>query len=137
MIVHASSADLSWINKHYEEISFKTTSERDFQIFATIDGEFAGLGRIVHIDDQNGELGGIYVLPKFRGMKIAEEIVKSLLDHNKYAVLWCIPFKPLKNFYRKFEFHEVRGESVPEEIEKKVKWCEGRYPDPAILLVRT
>lgn len=133
----ASREDLSWINKHYQEIAFKATSEKDFQIFIKVADKPAALGRIVHVDECNGELGGIYVLPEFRGRKLAEEIVQSLLGQNKYPVLWCIPFEPLESFYRKFGFREVRNENIPDEISGKVKWCEGRYPDRAILVVRT
>lgn len=132
----AKPSDLSWINKYYEEISFKITSEKDLQIYITVDEKVAGLGRIVHVDENHGELGGIYVLPDFRGKKIAEEIVNSLLTKNNFSVLWCIPFKPLEVFYRKFGFRELRDDLIPEEIRLKFDWCEGRYPDPAILLVK-
>ena len=116
----AKPSDLSWINKYYEEISFKITSEKDLQIYITVDEKVAGLGRIVHVDENHGELGGIYVL----------------LTKNNYSVLWCIPFNPLEVFYRKFGFREVRDDLIPEEIRLKFDWCEGRYPDPAILLVK-
>lgn len=132
----AGFAELSWINKYYEEISFKLTSPTDFQVYVTMNGKVAGLGRIVHVDELNGELGGIYVLPEFRGQKIAEEVVSSLLSHNTYPTLWCIPFQPLEKFYRKFHFGDAGNVVIPEGVREKFAWCKGRYPDPAILLVK-
>lgn len=128
--------DLYWVNDIYAGINFKLSEEKDFHVSATIDGKLAGIGRLVNIDGRNGELGGIYVLPEFRGKKVAEEIVRRLVSQSDFPVLWCIPFEPLEKFYRKFGFREVIEEIVPAAIQEKVNWCEGRYPDKAILLVR-
>lgn len=122
-------------NEIYASINFKLSSENDFIVTATIDGKLAGIGRLVHVDGSNGELGGIYVLPEFRGQKIAEEIVRRLRSENTFPVLWCIPFEPLEKFYRKFGFREVKDEIIPPAIQEKLNWCDGRYPDKAILLV--
>ncbi|MFL5783565.1 MAG: GNAT family N-acetyltransferase [Bacteriovoracaceae bacterium] len=129
--------DLSWANERYAEIKFKESTEKDVLVKASIGGRVAGLGRLVPVDENNAELGGIYVFPEFRGKKIAEEIVRALIEMNTFPVLWCIPFEPLENFYRKFGFTHITNEIVPEEISDKVTWCEGRYPDKAILLVRS
>lgn len=129
--------DLEWVNGKYKEINFKESAEGDFILKALCNGKPAGLGRLVRVDQSNGELGGIYVFPEFRGKKIAEVIVSTLIQNNPYVNLWCIPFEPLENFYRKFGFTGVTSQEVPSEISEKVTWCEGRYPDPAILLVRT
>jgi N-acetylglutamate synthase-like GNAT family acetyltransferase len=127
--------DLSWANERYAEIKFKESTGKDVIIKASVGGRAAGIGRLVPVDESNAELGGIYVFPEFRGKKIAEEIVKSLIEMNTFPVLWCIPFEPLEKFYRKFGFTHVTKETVPQEITDKVAWCEGRYPDKAILLV--
>jgi N-acetylglutamate synthase-like GNAT family acetyltransferase len=127
--------DLSWANERYAEIKFKESTGSDLIIKASVAGNPAGLGRLVPVNEKNAELGGIYVFPEYRGKKIAEEIVKSLIELNTFPVLWCIPFEPLENFYRKFGFTSVTNEIVPKEISDKVAWCEGRYPENAILLV--
>ena len=125
------------VNPYYEEIKFKHTAPADFQILLSLTGKVAGMGRLVKIDEKNGELGGIYVLPDFRGQKLAEKIVSFLIEKNAYPVLWCLPFEPLESFYRKFGFTDVLNQIVPREIQEKLDWCEGRYPDKAILLVRS
>ncbi|MES2527055.1 MAG: GNAT family N-acetyltransferase [Bdellovibrionota bacterium] len=128
--------DLYWINDIYAGIKFKLSNENDFHVSATIDGKLAGIGRLVNVDGKNGELGGIYVLPEFRGKKVAKEIVRRLLSESNFPVLWCIPFEPLEKFYRKFGFRNVMNETIPSAIQEKLDWCEGRYPDKAILLVQ-
>ncbi len=128
--------DLRWINDIYLGIQFKLSNPTDFHVSATIDGKLAGIGRLVNVDGKNGELGGIYVLPEFRGKKVAEEIVRRLVSESEFPVLWCIPFEPLEKFYRKFGFRNVINEMIPSAIQEKVDWCEGRYPDKAILLVK-
>lgn len=135
-IEKASGQDLVWINRHYEQIKFKLSSPDDLQLYLTIDGLVASIGRLVRIDNENGELGGIYVLPEFRGRKLAQVIVNALIEKNPYKTLWCIPFEPLEAFYKKFGFRAVKEEVIPPEISSKVSWCEGRYPDRAILMVK-
>ncbi len=136
IISSLSPEDLYWVNDIYVGIQFKLSHERDFHVSATVEGKLAGIGRLVYIDEKNGELGGIYVLPEFRGKKIAQEIVRRLLSESNYPVLWCIPFEPLEKFYRRFGFRNVMKETIPPAIQEKLDWCEGRYPDKAILLVQ-
>jgi N-acetylglutamate synthase-like GNAT family acetyltransferase len=101
-----------------------------------MEGKLAGIGRLVTVDGNNAELGGIYVRPEFRGNKVAEQIVRRLVSESAFPILWCIPFEPLEKFYRKFGFRQVMNETIPSAIQEKLDWCEGRYPDKAILLVR-
>lgn len=130
-------SDLPWVNRTYAGIKFKESTEKDFLIGLTVDGKTAGLGRMVPVDERNAELGGIYVFPEFRGQKVAQKIVSFLIEKNTYPVLWCIPFQPLENFYRKFGFRSVTSEKIPAEIQAKLDWCQGRYPEKAILLVKS
>lgn len=124
------------VNEIYASINFKLSSERDFVVTASVDGKLAGIGRLVPVDGIHAELGGIYVLPEFRGKKVAEEIVRRLVSESSFPFLWCIPFEPLEKFYRKFGFRSVNDETIPSAIQEKLDWCEGKYPDKAILLVR-
>lgn len=129
--------ELDWVNSIYAQIKFKESSEKDLILKITVDDVPAALGRLVPVSDESAKMGGIYVFPEFRGQKLAELIVSSLLEKSTYQTLWCIPFEPLESFYRKFGFRDVTTEKVPVEIREKVDWCVGRYPEKAILLVRT
>lgn len=57
---------------------------------AKIEGVKCGLGRVAYIDENNLELGGMYVLDQFRRMGIAEKVILHLLknheQHKKYGV---------------------------------------------------
>lgn len=129
--------ELAWANECYGEIHFLPSSAQDFVAVAEIGDAKAGLGRLVPVDDTTGELGGIYVLPEFRGHGVAAAIVAYLLRHSPYRQLFCIPFAHLEGFYRGFGFRPVSaGDAVPAAIAEKADWCAKTYPTPVSLLLR-
>ncbi len=131
------AAELAWANDRYAEIHFLGSTAQDFIAVAEVDGNKAGLGRLVAIDAGSGELGGIYVLPDFRGRKIAAAIVSYLLAHSPYRRLFCIPFAHLESFYAGFGFRPPEAEfAVPDAVAKKLNWCCKEYPSSVRLLLR-
>ncbi|WP_378187552.1 GNAT family N-acetyltransferase [Aquimarina sp. W85] len=63
----------------YAEIDFiKSNFDNEYIVIAKVKNKNAGLGRLVKIDNKNIELGGIYTFPDFRGLGVAENIVKNL-----------------------------------------------------------
>lgn len=129
--------ELAWANERYEEVHFLLSSANDFLAVAEVDGEKVGLGRLVPVNATTGELGGMYVLPAFRGRKIAGAIVSYLLLHSPYRQLFCIPFAHLDGFYAGFGFHPVPAETaVPCAVVEKVNWCTKEYPASVHLLMR-
>src|SRR5438128_1026460 len=80
----AEKQEMAWINGCYDEVEF-IHSHFDSEIIAVaeFDGEKAGLGRLVKVDEQNLELGGMYVFESFRNKGIAKEIVTFLLTYAK------------------------------------------------------
>lgn len=129
--------ELAWANRCYAEVGFQPSGAGDFIAVAEIDGTKAGLGRLVRIDGETGELGGIYALPEFRGHGVARAVVGYLLEQSPYPRLFCIPFKHLEAFYRGFGFTPVTPDiGVPEVISSKVCWCSGQYDAGVSLLVR-
>lgn len=122
----AEKTDIEWINKQYSEIDFvKSNYNNEFIVIAKVENENAGLGRLVKIDDHNTEMGGIYVLPLFRSLGVAEKIVSQLCEKNPFetSTIWCLPFDHLLNFYSKFGFTKYENGNIPDEIVKKHNWC--------------
>ena len=137
VIRRAAPPELSWVNERYPEVGFVASDARDLVLIAAIDGARAGLGRLVPLARGESELGGIYVLPEFRGRSVASAIVRHLVDAGALERLYCIPFTPLVPFYQGFGFHPaVTGTPVPEVIANKVRWCQSKYSQPVSLLVR-
>lgn len=137
----AKPAEINWINDQYRLIGFLPSDfTNEFIVIAECYGEKIGIGRIVLLDDEHTELGGIYVTSEFRGKGIAHRIVKFLLDKNPYDFrhIWCIPFKKLNRFYEKFYFTEIDLDSghLPEKILKKLNWCAENISEPVSLMHR-
>lgn len=126
----------AWANERYAEIGFALSGDDDLLVVAEVDGARVGLGRLVPLAPGAAELGGIYVLPEYRGRAIARRIVDHLVATSPYPRLFCIPFTPLERFYRSCGFGTPRPDlEIPQAARAKVSWCEGRYPDPVCLLV--
>jgi predicted N-acetyltransferase YhbS len=128
--------ELDWANSRYKEADFIPSQAEDLIVVAEVNGEKAGLGRVVDVDIGIGELGGMYVLPAFRGANIARDIVQALIDASSQRTLFCIPFAHLRGFYGGFGFKDAAGDvAVPDVVAKKVDWCNSHYPSPVALLV--
>ncbi|VEP15858.1 GNAT family N-acetyltransferase [Hyella patelloides LEGE 07179] len=127
--------ELEWVNQQYDSIGFVATDLSSRQFIAISDRQKAGLGRLVYIDNEVWELGGIYVLPKFRGQSVARKIVQHLLLQANYEHLYCIPFTNLGNFYKGMGFVECSNSSkIPEKIKQKYQWCQHTYSQGVLLL---
>ena len=133
--------EMNWVNAIYRAIHFvESNYQNEFILIAELDGEKAGLGRLVQVDNKNIELGGIYVFPDFRKSGIASKIVTSLCEQNPYSDtrIWCLPFENLGDFYLKFGFDIHTTQPVPEKVLQKHKWCNeaGRYEEAVLLLCK-
>ena len=126
-----------WANRMYEQIRFRPSGASDLLALALVDDEPAGLGRLVPVDDAAAELGGIFVLPEFRGKGLAAAIVQYLIEQSQGRRLFCIPFSGLETFYRRFGFvPAVPQTQVPGEVVERLEWSRRAYPEPVMLLVR-
>jgi N-acetylglutamate synthase-like GNAT family acetyltransferase len=138
-IRRAHREELAWINKKYDEIGFQPSVwERDLILVAE-DAERAGIGRLVKMSEQIGELGGIYVFPRFQGKGVARNLVLELLRHHNFSTLYCLPFAHLTDFYKKMGFRDLADsekDSVPEKMKNKMSWCYGTYGREVRLLVK-
>lgn len=136
----ATISELSWINDKYSEVGFQPSDfDHERIVIAETNGEKCGLGRLVCLQANHQELGGIYVFESHRGKKIAEHIVANLCHHlGNNKITWCLPFEPLLSFYAKFGFTEWQPEkvAVPDKIKSKLDWCNQVYDQKVLLLVR-
>ncbi len=134
----AEKSEMQWINHCYDQVEF-VHSDYDNEIIAIAEcnAQKAGLGRLVKIDDEHLELGGMYVFETFRKQGIAKEIVQFLLSHVKPTQkVYCIPFEHLLPFYKQCGFLDCTHlESVPPKILEKFHWCQEKYCYPTALLV--
>ncbi|PYI54245.1 GNAT family N-acetyltransferase [Paenibacillus flagellatus] len=138
-IQEAKAEDFAWINRQYERIGFVPSAPAtDLVLIADYLGERAGIGRLVKMDPFLYELGGIYTLEWYRGLKVADSVVAALV-HRFRAIkaehLYCIPFEKLCPFYSKHGFQKVDDTSdVPSKILEKLDWCLREYADPVSLM---
>ncbi|MBP3972854.1 GNAT family N-acetyltransferase [Bacillus sp. WL1] len=137
----ATSNDLEWINNQYDSIGFvRSDLKRDKVAIITYNNEYAGVGRLVQIDEDTLEMGGIYILPQFRGLHLAGELVSFLVETAKKLQVpnvYCLPFEELEKFYKKYGYIEVdtTKEFVHPIILKKYNWCLDHY-DKHVLLCK-
>lgn len=138
----ATANDLEWVNAQYQKIDFVPSSlDNEIIAIVTHNDKLAGVGRIVYLNKQEVEIGGIYILDEFRGLSLANELVSYLVDlaQQKYLkAIYCLPFENLKNFYQKFGFYEFEHHAnlVNEKILKKHQWCLENYDKKVLLLKR-
>ncbi|PVZ79311.1 GNAT family N-acetyltransferase [Serratia sp. S1B] len=136
----ATASDLEWVNAQYQKIDFVPSSlDNEIIAIVTYNDDFAGVGRIVYLNDEEVEIGGIYILDEFRGLSLANELVGYLVDAAKQKNLkavYCLPFENLKTFYQKFGFNEFKHDAsqVNEKVLKKHQWCLDNYDKKVLLL---
>lgn len=127
--------ELLWVNQTYKAIDFvPSVLNKDRVAIACIEDEKAGIGRLVPLKEGGFELGGIYVIERFRNLGIAREIVSFLLDDSSEGPIYCLPFVNLKNFYSSFGFENCFA--LPEEIAQKHAWCLKTYPQNVLAMAK-
>jgi GNAT superfamily N-acetyltransferase len=133
----AERSELDWVNQCYDEVGFVHSHfDNEIIAIAEVAGEKAGLGRLVAIDANHLELGGMYVFEAFRGQGVAKKIVEFLLKYAKpHQTIYCIPFEHLHHFYKRFGFAPCQLlEKVPTAVLEKYRWCQQTYETPTLLL---
>ncbi len=100
----ANTADLKAINERYAEIDFVPSHAGELIVLASIDEKIIGQGRVVGIDANSGELGGIYVFPGNEGLGIARKVVDFLIKNSDFSMLYCLPFAELEGFLLLYGF---------------------------------
>ncbi|MEF3313527.1 GNAT family N-acetyltransferase [Paenibacillus sp. GYB004] len=139
-IILATKNELQWVNEQYQKIGFVPSSlENETIAIVTYKDKFAGVGRIVYLNEEEVEIGGIYILDEFRGLSLANGLVDYLVKEARKSNLkevYCLPFEELKHFYGKFGFVEVDYEDkqINIHILRKLRWCLDNYEKKVLLL---
>jgi N-acetylglutamate synthase-like GNAT family acetyltransferase len=133
----ASPGELAWINERYRSVDFRLSGADDFQAVAEVDGELAGLGRIVPTEGRVGELGGMLVFDGYRGTGLSKAIIAFLAETKHFDFLYCLPFANLEKLYASFGFRRIDvGPGVPAKVLEKYHWCAAFYTEPVLLMGR-
>lgn len=129
----ARADEAEWINARYAEVRFLPSDlAHEVVVIAEIDGEPAGLGRLVDIDEVSCELGGMLVFDRFRGRGVARAIIDELLRHARGRAVYCIPFADLEPLYAAAGF--TPAAASPTAVSEKFAWCQRTYDRPVVLL---
>jgi GNAT superfamily N-acetyltransferase len=131
----ARPSELEWINARYAEIRFLPSTAADLMAIGELGDQRVGIGRVVPIDASTGELGGMYVLPAFRGHGIAKAIVRFLVERTDRTLLYCVPFASKSAIYEGLGFGRVENAcAIPAKIREKLDWCGRTHEEPVRLL---
>src|SRR5438105_2537724 len=123
-----------WINEEYARVHFLPSDlAHDTVVIAELDGERAGVGRLVPAGEHVFELGGMLVFEGFRGRGVARAIVEELIRRAGDADVYCVPFADLEGFYASCGFRKT--DAAPEKVREKFEWCV-REMDRAVTLMK-
>jgi len=132
----ATPEDAGWIEEQYEKVHFVASDlARDTIVVAEVDGERAGIGRLVPAAEGACELGGMFVANAYRGRGIAHAIVEELIRRAGDRDVYCIPFADLEMLYAAAGFRRIEAVNVPEKIQEKLDWC-AREIERAVILMK-
>jgi N-acetylglutamate synthase-like GNAT family acetyltransferase len=133
----AVRSDQSWINAAYDTVHFQHSDlARDLVIVAEVDGEPAGIGRLVPLSDDAVEMGGMLVFENFRGRGLALQIVQELLRHADGRTVYCVPFSDLEPVYARAGFVRCDEErDLPPKLREKLDWCRREITDRPVSLM--
>lgn len=129
---------LAWVNDIYTEVDFHPSRlEDEMVVIARLDGRRAAIGRLVYLPDGSAELGGIVVLPEFRGKNISRAMIAHLIRCAGERPLYCLPFSKLEPLYASFGFERIKNDaSVPQRLKEKLTYCAEHYDEDVLLMKR-
>lgn len=134
----ADPAELSWINERYAAVDFVPSTAADRIAVIEADGVPAGLGRVVPLAPGIGELGGMLVFDRFKGLGLARRLVAFLLGLPEFHTLYCLPFAELEALYASMGFAQTPLDAgMPRHVADKYRWCNEHYGKPVLLMMRT
>lgn len=131
----AGPDEAMWVNERYAEVRFIPSDvTRELVLIAELDGRPAGLGRLIPVDEESFELGGMLVFDGFRGRGVARALIDALIAAAGEQAIYCIPFAKLEGLYAAAGFEKAND--APAKVREKFAWCERTYDEPVILMRR-
>lgn len=131
----ARTDEADWVNERYAAVDFIPSDlTRELVLIAELDHTPAGLGRLVPVDEQSCELGGMLVFDEFRGRGVARALIDALIERAQGKTIYCIPFAKLESLYAAAGFE--RSDHAPKAITEKFAWCQRTYDQPVLLMRR-
>lgn len=132
----ATLDDAGWINAAYDAIGFQRSDlARELIVVAEVDGDRAGIGRLVPAGEEACELGGMLVFDAYRGRGVARALIGELLRHAAARTVYCIPFADLEPIYAKAGFTVIgEDDALPESVRKKLAWCRKEIARAVVLM---
>jgi GNAT superfamily N-acetyltransferase len=131
----AGTGEADWVNERYGEVQFIPSDlTKDTVLIAELDGQPAGLGRLVPVTEDACELGGMLVFETFRGRGVARALIDALIERANGRTIYCIPFAKLEDLYAAAGFE--RSETAPNDVQEKFDWCQRTYDQPVLLMRR-
>ncbi|HEY0372710.1 MAG TPA: GNAT family N-acetyltransferase [Thermoanaerobaculia bacterium] len=133
----ATPDDTGWIQEQYEKVHFIPSDlSRDTVVVAELDGQRAGIGRLVPAGEHAYELGGMFVDDAFRGRGIAHAIVGELIRRAGTKEVYCVPFAKLETLYAESGFRKVEPVGLPHGIQEKLDWCAKNIPQRDVIVMK-
>jgi len=134
----ATSSEIEWINERYAEVDFcPSCFDQEIIAIAEYTGEKAGLARLIKIDEDNFEMGGMVVFKAFQGKGIPQKIVEFLIKQiHPSQKIYSIPYRRLLPLYKKMGSFILCEDltQVPKKVVEKYHWCQKKYPQPTCLI---
>jgi len=109
----ATLDERAWANRVYASVDFEPSPAETVQLVAIVGGAIVGLGRLGAVGGGAVELGGMWTAESARGTGVAAAMVRALLARAGAADVWCVPFRPLVDYYARFGFAEVPPSAAP------------------------
>jgi len=131
--------ELAWANQVYASLRFVPSTSADRLLLARVDNQLVGMGRIVQLDEQNVEIGGIYVKESHRNKGVARRMVQRLAQETRQepAACWILGFRHLMSFYQSMGFDIVaKSQSWPCCVCKKVGVCGNTFSEGCVTVLR-
>lgn len=126
--------ETAWVNARYADVGFRPSDlSREVVIVAEIEGEHAGIARLVPVEG-GWELGGMLVFDAYRGRGVARALIDELLRHAEGRDVYCIPFADLRQLYARAGFELV--DDAPADVWEKYEWCTRTYPRAVVSMKR-
>lgn len=127
--------ELGWANQYYRSAGLQQSNDDTLVYVLESEGKPIGLGRIIPVNSQCGELSAVHLFNEYRGLGLAPILMQMMLDVSPYKWLFSIAYTEHTHLYMNAGFQLVTNySSAPEPVIKKYQWCLDNLPHPVQML---